>query len=196
MGKDLEKVWRTATPANAVNLILASNKGTPPEKIGYNKRIVNAIDPNHRKRVLDFGAGVGRNAYPLAEICDEVWAFDFDNMINMLKNNPKFKDPNYNVKVSSNWAEVKLEKFSAIYAIIVLQHIKVEKVLDYLSDFTSMTDNLYVQSRSYSDDNHENMFELLSKYWQFDSSYLGYSSLDKCINAKNNEHYFIRLNPK
>ena len=114
-------------------------------------------------------------------------------MIEMLRDNPKFLAGN--IITSTDWAEVKSNEFSAIYAIIVLQHLHLDVLRMYLKDFTYMTNNLYIQSRSYSDYERLSMWELLSEFWEFDESFNG-SSIDFVKTAKDNDHYFIRMNKK
>ncbi len=188
-----EKLWRNLKPDNALNIILASTKYNNPHEAIPNKVMISAIDKQHREKILDFGAGVGRNTYGLIDICNDVWAFDFPNMIDMLESNPIFLDSC--ITTSSNWNEVRKDKFSAIFSIVVLQHIHKEVVRSYLKDFTYMTDNLYIQSRSYSDYERISMYDLITEHWEIDDTF-PFSKDKTCSLAKEQDHYFIRLHPR
>jgi len=193
--KELERKWREVIPECAVKLILSRKKNESPYEVKPHMGMIGNITDTERDKVLDFGAGVGRNTYGLIKVCDEVWAYDFPNMIDTIKNNPKFKDSG--IVAASDWNKVRKEKFTAIFAIISLQNIHLYDVRNYLKDFVAMSDHLYVQTRNWSAYKHISMYDILTEYWELDTD-TKFKSIDEAAfkSASGSSHYFVKLRPK
>lgn len=100
------KVWNTITDrVVAANLILQ----VPPtyEQLKEDLFIIDFLE-NSVNKIFDFGSGFGRNTFMLARTCNSVWAYDFPNMIQLLKEDPRFVSA-FNIKTCSDWAVVKQE---------------------------------------------------------------------------------------
>lgn len=104
--------------------------------------------------ILDFGSGVGRNAFPLSDYAKN-WHIDCYDNINMHKKAKLFAKEKYNKSVEdfkninflSDWQEVKNKKYDCIIAVLVFQHIKEDELNTYLSDIKNMTKKLIVGGR-------------------------------------------------
>lgn len=189
------KTWNTITDrAVAANLILQ----VPPtyEQLKEDLFIIDFLESSVNK-VLDFGSGFGRNTFMLARTCDSVWAYDFPNMIQLLKEDSRFSNIS-NIMVSSDWNIVKQEKFDAIVCCISLQHIDKPELISYLSDFMIMTDNLYVHTRSFIDFSGELIYPLLTDKWRLKRIYGNITEdvIKTCKGDENHLHYFVHFKSK
>ena len=107
--------------------------------------------------ILDFGCGLGRNAYGLGMHSASWNIVGYDND-SMLKKTDDFRKIHYrgtvfeNVFFRSDWEEIKTMKFDAILCCIVLQHIHEIPLVQYIKDFKLMTQKLIVAGRRFNDD--------------------------------------------
>lgn len=184
-------IWTSITDRKrASNYIL---QVSPTNKILHGDPFIfELMDLKNTNKILDFGSGYGRNTFMLADRINDVWAYDFSNMIKLLKEDPRFKSYN-NITVSDSWEEVKKEKFDGIVCIITLQHIKREDLLFYLKDFIKMTDILYIKTRSYIDFSQEQIYPLLNVYWKIDSILNNNMSEDDIKECSGNDNFCIRM---
>jgi SAM-dependent methyltransferase len=145
---------------------------------------------NSNSTVLDFGCGVGRNTYGLAEYSKNWKAFGYDN-INMISKVVEYKQIKYpdkdicNAEFSDDWEYIKKIKFDCIFCALVLQHIRETFLVQYLNDFRNMTNRLLVSGRRFNDDMDEN-----GKYkntWKI----LNKCGFDEAVNVNGEKFVYI-----
>lgn len=104
--------------------------------------------------LLDFGSGVGRNAFPLAMLSSK-WTIDcFDNKYMLEKaieySQKKFGrsiDSFKNINYITEWENIKTKHYDVVVAILVFQHIKEEELKSYIMDIKKITNKLVVSGR-------------------------------------------------
>lgn len=132
--------------------------------------VLSVMNLSNNKKILDFGCGIGRNAIPLAlenKNCD-VYLYDNPKMIGQMTIfcEKKYKIPLskiQNIRIFTNWDNLKNEKFDYIYATLVFQHISENALSTYLSDIKNMTKYLIVAGRRFNDDGYKNTWQILEK---------------------------------
>lgn len=162
---DKYKEWREATEETAPNLILTGTDLTVENMHTAPTNLINTLKGKENSIVLDFGCGVGRNTFALLKKFRYVHCFDFPNMIRMLRRTDEFMRHLDRVTLHTTWSDVQKMKFDLIFCCLVLQHIHEQDLIQYLNDFTKMTDYLFVATRSYNDGEKKNMFSILSQDW-------------------------------
>lgn len=189
--KDKYAVWKNATEIDAPKEILSGTDNDIHSLYKKYDRFINIIE--EKGTILDFACGVGRNTIELSKRFKLIVAYDFENMINMLKSTKVYKKRN-NIKTYIHWEDVSKQSFDAIFCSICLQHVYTDDLLNYLKDFTKMSHNLYVFTRAYNDHNGDNIFMLLTKYWNVDNTYD--KGTEEIVAMRGEDHYLIKLVPK
>lgn len=162
-------VWATVVPqsslATTIDYVVT---GGTIHNAEFAPELLQFIDFSSGKKILDFGCGVGRNAIPLAlkyPEC-EISVYDNPKMINQME---QFSEQKYkillkdinNIKIFTNWNEVKCHKFDYIYATLVFQHIYEDAINIYLNDIKQMTDHLVIGGRRLNDDLNKNTWKII-----------------------------------
>ena len=135
--------------------------------------ILNFLEKSNRRlKILDFGCGVGRNAFGLSEKSSNIDIVAYDNQ-KMLNRTAEYCSAKYdknitdypNITFTSNWEYVKSQKYDYVYATLVLQHIFEEELNQYCQDFKNITKTLIVHGRRQNDDTlngvHKNTWKIL-----------------------------------
>ena len=106
--------------------------------------------------IMDFGCGMGRNAFGLATHFKNwsVIGYDSEGMISKSK---EYCDLHYkgvypsNLQFCPDWEELKQVKFDKIICMLVLQHIFEDDLVKYAQDFKGMTKFMLVAGRRFND---------------------------------------------
>lgn len=103
-------------------------------------KYIDSLDLNaklSRKKVLDFGCGVGRLTQALAEHFDEVYGVDISaNFIDLAKKYNKYPDKcEYHLNKKNDLTIFGNDTFDLIYSNIVLQHMKPAYSKRYITEF-------------------------------------------------------------
>lgn len=164
---DLKKTIGYVLTGYDINTILPSNY-----LLGY----INQEKKANNTKILDFGCGVGRNMIALSHSLPscQIYGYDNDMMLSQAKAFVKQKyqqniDEIENIRLFSDWADMKKQKFDLIYTTLVFQHIYEEPLSQYLKDIKGMTDTLLVESRRLNDDiepitkQHKNTWQIMEK---------------------------------
>jgi SAM-dependent methyltransferase len=106
--------------------------------------------------VMDFGCGMGRNTFGVANHFKNwtVIGYDSEAMIGKTKDYAAihYKDGTpSNTRFVTNWDELKMQKFDKIFCMLVLQHIFEDDLVKYAQDFKTMTKFLLVAGRRFND---------------------------------------------
>lgn len=114
-------------------------------------------DSTESLRVLDFGCGVGRNTFAMANYAPMWQVHGYDNE-QMLLRAREYYSLHYtgsypsNIYFSDNWNLIKSYHFDTILCNLVLQHIMEQDIATYVKDFKPMADRLVVTGRRFNDD--------------------------------------------
>lgn len=164
-------VWATVVPqsslATTIDYVVT---GGTIHNAEFSPELLQFIDFSSGTKILDFGCGVGRNAIPLAlkyPEC-EISVYDNPKMVNQMQ---EFSQQKYkislsdisNIKIFTNWDEIKHLKFNYIYATLVFQHIYEDAINTYLNDIKQMTDYLVIGGRRLNDDLNKNTWSIIEK---------------------------------
>ena len=184
--------WKRADEKTAADLILTGTK--QGIETLYKDACDDLIDQHFEAQgntVLDFACGVGRNSYSLLRKFKNVECYDFPNMINMMEKTAIYQAHKDRVKLFTDWEQVKIRKYDVIFCSLVLQHIYEKDLIPYLRDFKEMSENLYIHTRAYNDDQKKNMYAILREEWKLHPDYNAVRQL--VISAREEQHYFIRM---
>jgi hypothetical protein len=181
-------VWRTVNKNNASKLII-DNYGDI-EAMAVDVGQMDWIDKEDRGIVVDFACGVGRNTLYLASICDEVYGFDFPNMLEMLKTRPNYKEHS-NITLFDDWQALSAKGYDTVYCCIALQHLCSKDLLYYAEEFSKHARSLYVHGRDFNDHDNEKIFDLLSNYWKVDKICGPYTA-EQLSNLPRDTHYYVK----
>lgn len=128
-------------------------------------------DPTEQLKILDFGCGIGRNSFAIANYSPNWNVIGYDNE-SMLSRRFELQEKYYNKKFdnlsfTSDWDSIKIQNFNIIICVLVLQHIYEDQLTQYISDFKRMTNKLIIRSRRFNDEminnSYKNTFEILEK---------------------------------
>lgn len=97
--------------------------------------------------VLDFGCGLGRNFPYLHSIAERVVGYDLPEMIERCR----ALAPAPQAVLSSDWDELRRERFDFVFASLVLQHVPEAVCADTLADFARMAPVSYLLARGQGD---------------------------------------------
>ena len=133
--------WTDITDINtAKERILPNCPFGPSEHLLEIVRILSLGD-----RVLDFGCGIGRNITTLKSFGFNVVGYDLPNMIKLCKELVN------NIDLFDKWNIVKKYNYDFIFCGLVLQHIPLFALQEYLLDFQTMSKHMIVYGRVSSD---------------------------------------------
>ena len=195
MGEDRYKAWSNPNTIEAASqMILGQHTAEPLNEDHF---ILDFMGFRHRGTVLDFGCGVGRNTFMLASRCREVIAYDFPNMLSLLRQDYRFLNF-VNIHPVSSWSLVKRSrKLDAIVCCISLQHIHIDDLKSIVKDFSYLTDNLYVHGRATLDFTGDLIYPIISEHWDVKRIYGDSNpSSEKLLKMTGNDHYFAHYIPK
>jgi len=147
-------------------------------------------DENDNLKVLDFGCGICRNTGYLSIQYPHWKVYGYDNE-NMLKHAADFCKQKYSLDLSkqsnliltSNWEQLKPQKFDVIFAFLVFQHIYEKDINSYLKDISQMTKKLVVFGRRFNDDMVDNKYK---NTWQIFENNGFYPSNAEQVSYKTN----------
>ena len=116
-------------------------------------------DPLEHRSILDFGCGIGRNMFHMANIYPAWNIYGYDNP-QMLSYANEYCLAKYgtvpsfftNLQLFDNWEQISDRKFDVIFATLVFQHIHENDLTNYLQQFKQMTSKLIVAGRRFNDD--------------------------------------------
>lgn len=123
--------------------------------------------------VLDFGCGIGRNSFALADRTPKMNVIAYDNPA-MIQHAEKYCQLKFkksinefsNLTLTSDWNFVKSLKIDYTIAILVFQHIKELELIEYLKDIKKISKKLIISGRRFNDDimangKHKNTWEIV-----------------------------------
>ena len=137
------------------------------------------------RHILDFGCGIGRNTFALAEYSKNWIVAGYDNL-SMISRTEEYRKLKYdkdipNAIFSSDWNAIKKMDFGAVFACIVFQHIHEEPLIQYLNDIKNMTKILVVHGRQFNDDNNKNTWKILESQGLFPIISLSVDHVGRCL---------------
>ena len=186
------EVWKTVTSNNASQLITGINHDI--ENMAVDVGQMEAIAVEDRGTVLDFGCGVGRNIFYISKICNQVYGFDFPNMLQMLQKRPKWEECS-NIELFSDWKKLTVLNYDTVYCCISLQHFCTKDILYYVEEFAKKAKILYVHGRDFNDHDNDKVCDVVSKFWKIDTIFGPQNTLAELHNLPRDTHYFVKWSP-
>lgn len=180
----MKSFWQSVNEINAGDAILSGYQGSLEDMPVYDE-VMMLIGSG--KTALDFGCGVGRNSYAMAQKFDRVVGFDLPNMLAIVPEKNKLE----NISYYDDWDLVKQNKFDITLASLVFQHIEDNELNSYLSDLQQITDKLVLHSRTWIDHSHTWVLPTVEKYFTMET--LKY---DADPNSDNQDHFLAILKTK
>lgn len=124
--------------------------------------------------IIDFGCGIGRNLYHLAEFspCWNVIGYDQPRMIEYTGEyfELKFRQPRNkirdifpNLSTETNWSILRCKKVDVIFSTLVFQHLSEKDLFGYVEDIKNMAKRLIVAGRRWNDEKGNSTWGLLEK---------------------------------
>ena len=98
------------------------------------------------QKALDFGVGMGRNFDYLKENFKGVMGYDIPPMIERISSTRQ----NFG-QFTSNWEEIKNNRFDLIYQAVVMQHIPIQDMIHKLIFISMISPYFYSVTRCYND---------------------------------------------
>ena len=124
-------------------LILTDHKET-----GFGAAKFKELDELDLELVLDFGCGLGRNFPSLKEVSKRVHGYDLKCMVDRCE---ELCETRVDL-LTSDWSLIQSHKYDFVVCVLVLQHIYDLKAFHkILRDLSRITENVYVDTRSYID---------------------------------------------
>lgn len=166
-------IWDKIDDLNLDEVVNYIWEGGNVDSLYHDKWILKFIEESDSPvKILDFGCGVGRNAFGISQENKNFDIVAYDNPKMLYKASQycykKYGKPVFefsNIKFTSDWEYVKTNKFDYMYATLVLQHICEEDLNKYCQDFKKITKNLIVHGRRHNDEildgKYKNTWEIL-----------------------------------
>lgn len=189
--RNYDNAWGRFTPEEMPGRIVA---GAKTMKDLRHEDGLKQMAPYHS--ILDFGCGVGRNTFWLAGHGHFVTAFDLPNMIEALKRDPRMPKLSNRIHATTDWRNIRLKTYDAILACQVFQHIPKDVLEEYLDALRVMSGHMFVNSRSYLDNNDGQVFPVLEKYFEIDESLTPAVWVNGARHCTGEESFQIWMKPK
>ena len=186
------EAWSTVGDLKTARERILTNWGSKPGKLPPDDWLFKQI--NWGGKVLDFGCGVGRNTLSLAQLNREVVGFDFPSMLSLMVEEKGALPAN--IRLASDWNQVKAEQFDAAIASLVFQHIHPDDLRVYLVDLAKMTKVLYVRGRIINDFNNVRVHDVLLEGWNVTRVFPPEASVEDLNKLGPQAHYAVGLEPK
>jgi SAM-dependent methyltransferase len=144
---------------------------------------------SQKRRILDFGCGVGRNAFALADYSPNWEIVGYDNQ-NMISRSEEYCQSKFgklltdypNLQFESDWTRVKSTIYDATYAGLVFQHIPETTLKNYLHDLRMTTTKLLVvHGRKFNDDNQKDTWKIMESMGYYPVVSLSFNDVGMCI---------------
>ena len=107
-------------------------------------------------RILDFGCGIGRNTFGLAEKKPH-WTFVGFDCAQMIARSPELKSARYssvdlaNASFVSDESELAKRRFDAVFSVLVFQHMSPKDISSSITLFRLITERLIIGGRRAND---------------------------------------------
>ena len=159
------KYWLNAAQLNRAGLMNAILTGSTAETFKPDHRLIQQCGGRWEPlRLLDFGCGLGRNVpgYSVQ------WSVTlYDSLPMLMRAVTYLREQNLAIwpMMTNNWDALKTQKFDAVLASLVFQHILEPDLIEYLKDLRHMTKRLVVFGRRFNDGGG-NTWEIVNRYWE------------------------------
>lgn len=120
---------------------------------------------NHRGSILDFGCGAGRNLKYLVNHYDQVYGYDFPNMLEFVSRETSWYK---NLILLNNLDKVLLRKYDEVLFSLVLQHIDPDEIRSILRELTLCSRKFIIHSRVWVDFTKEDILPILEEFFTVD----------------------------
>jgi SAM-dependent methyltransferase len=158
--------------------------------------LIDKIRDMNAKTVMDFGCGLGKNSFVMADLGMRVTMYDFPNIISIMKKSPSYKRLSDILIAEDRWMNVCMRQYDVILANFVFQHMPVAVADEYLDCMKQMTGRLLVHGRSHMDFEGGFTIDSLEKHFEIDDDYTPFSVIEDIKNKEDNKHFWAWMRPK
>lgn len=146
--------------------------------------------------VMDFGCGLGRNSFEMADLGMYVTMYDFPNIISMMKQSPGYRRLSHMLSAEDRWMNACMKKYDVVLASLVFQHMPAEPAAEYLECMSGITDRLLVSGRSHMDFNGGLVIDVLGRYFDMDDRLMSQDDIANAMSREENKHFWAWMRPK
>lgn len=139
-------------------------------------------------RVLDFGCGAGRNLLALTVKYDQVYGYDYPNMLKFVSRETSSHPA---IKLSSSLDQICSNTYDEVLCSLVLQHIHRDELEKILQKLTLCAPRFIIHSRTWLDFTFEEIMPILEKYFTIEEI-----EYQKDPNSEENDHFIGVFIPK
>ena len=153
-------IWQEVQDKDqALDLILTGYKGKVIDMPIY-EQVTSKLE--HKGSILDFGCGAGRNLKYLKEHYDQVYGYDYPNMLQLV---PRETLDKGNVTITSDWGFIGSHEYDEVLFSLVLQHIHPDEMRTILTRLSSRSSRFIIHSRIWVDYTFEPILPILAEYF-------------------------------
>lgn len=135
----------------------------------------------HSGSILDFGCGAGRNLKYLINHYNNVYGYDYPNMLKLVSRETKEAE---NLILLNNLNSVLIRTYDEILFSLVLQHIHPDELRDILGEISSLASRFIIHSRIWVDFTLEPIMPILEEFFTIDMV-----EYQKDPNSNENDHF-------
>jgi SAM-dependent methyltransferase len=175
----MSKFWENLTDREeALDAILTGYKGEVNDMPVYEDVMKHL---KHKGSILDFGCGAGRNLKYLINHYNNVYGYDYPNMLKLVSRETKDAE---NLILLNSLDSVLLRTYDEILFSLVLQHIHPNELRAILSEITSHASRFIIHSRTWVDFTEEPIMPILEEFFRIDMV-----EYKKDPNSEKNDHF-------
>jgi SAM-dependent methyltransferase len=135
----------------------------------------------HSGSILDFGCGAGRNLKYLINHYNNVYGYDYPNMLKLVSRETREAE---NLILLNNLNSVLIRTYDEILFSLVLQHIHPDELRDILGEISSLAPRFIIHSRIWVDFTLEPIMPILEEFFTIDMI-----EYQKDPNSNENDHF-------
>ena len=179
-------IWQEVIDKDqALDLILTGYKGEAIDMPIY-EQVTSKLE--NKGSILDFGCGAGRNLKYLKDHYDQVYGYDYPNMLKLVPRETLAKG---NVIITSDFGFIAGHKYDEILFSLVLQHIHPDEMRYILTSLSLRASRFVLHSRTWVDFTFEPILPILEEFFTIDSI-----EYQKDPNSEENDHFIGVFLPK
>ena len=184
--KDMSKFWSNLKDKEeTLDAILTGYKGEVNDMPVYSEVTKHM---QHKGSVLDFGCGAGRNLKYLVNHYDQVYGYDYPNMLKFVSRETL---EHKNLFLLDDLDKVLICNYDEVLFSLVLQHIHPDEIRSILRELTLHSRKFIIHSRTWVDFTQEDIMPILEEF--FTVNMIEYN---KDPNSPRDDHFIGVFTPR